>query len=101
MKILTLCTVMLFALCSLSFAIDINSDDGSSIGGGLYKPSTKVIVSFLATTSDYSAGAKHEQGTKGYVTTSADPKIDSFDCAAGTTTKVTISAATTLGTACE
>lgn len=97
-KIFVLLTILAFA--APAFATDINSTTGTSIGGGVYKPSQKVIVSFVATSTDYSAGAKHEQGTKGYVTTSAEPKISDFACDAGDT-KVTVSDATTLGSACE
>lgn len=95
-----LIVLALVALATPGFAADINSDDGTSLGGGNFKPSKSVIVSYEASATAYAAGAKHLQGTKGYAATNIDPKITEISCAAGQS-KVTVADADTLPTACE
>lgn len=93
----------LVALAAPAFAATVNIDatDGSTIGSAVFKPSKSVIVSVQTALTTYSAGSKHAAGNKGFATNNQESKLTELDCAAGTTTKVTIPDAVAVATACE
>jgi len=99
-KVLIVLLLVAFATPSVAAMTEIDSS-GSSIGGVTYKPSKSVIVSFVAAAATYAAGAKHQAGTSGYGTLNTDSNLSEFDCAAGTTTKVTVTDSLTMPTGCQ
>lgn len=76
---------MLFS--TSAFALEITSA-GTSIGGGIYKPSNGVTAVVFTNGTDgqndgtaYAAGATNIKGKKEYATNNSDPKIYQQDCA--------------------
>lgn len=99
-KVLLVLALIAFAAPAFAAQIDID-ETGSDIGGATFKSSKSVIVSVWADSATYSAGSKHEAGTKGFGGLNADSNISEFTCAAGTTTKVTLANSTSKPTACQ
>lgn len=60
----------------------------TTIGGGVFKVSTNVVLTATASTTAYQAIAGHTQGDKEYATVSGDPKVGSKAKAAGATPTV-------------
>lgn len=92
---------MLFS--TSAFALEITSA-GTSIGGGIYKPSNGVTaVVFTNGTAgqndgtEYAAGAANVKGKKEYATNNADPKIYQQDAATPGTPSVDASTWTASG----
>lgn len=102
-KIAILLAISVFTASS-AFALTIDSA-GTSIGGGIYKPSNGVsVVAFTngtGTNNDgtvYAAGSANIKGKKEYATNNSDPKIYSQDAAAAGTPTVSASDWTPSGT---
>jgi hypothetical protein len=72
-KMIALVATLLMA--TSSFAMMSLTDTSTVIGGGTFKPSTKVKLTSTATSSAYSAISGHEQGDKEFGTNNVDPKI--------------------------
>jgi len=72
-KMIALVATLLMA--TSSFAMMSLTDTSTVIGGGTFKPSTKVKLTATADSSNYSAISGHEQGDKEYGTNNTDPKI--------------------------
>jgi hypothetical protein len=93
--------VTIFAVftSSSAFALTITSA-GSTIGGGIYKPSTGVTA--VVFTDDggtkYAGGTTNAQGKKEYATNSTDPKIYQQDAATPGTSTVDAATWTASGT---
>lgn len=93
MKKIALLLAVSMLMSVSAYALEITTD-GTSIGGGAYKPSNGVkVVLFTNGTAGqsdgttYAAGSANAKGKKEYATNNTDPKIYSQDAAtAGTPT---------------
>ncbi|BCS53795.1 hypothetical protein [Geobacter sp. SVR] len=97
MKKIAVFTALSMLAASSAFALEITSA-GTSIGGGLYKPSNgvsvKVFTNGTASAMDgtaYAAGSANVKGKKEYATNNTDPKLYSKDAATAGTSSITVS----------
>ena len=79
-KILIICTILMFGLSSMAFALTFNEDGPASTvtdGGVLnsFKTSKRVEIHALSSATTYAARAAHLNGDREYGTVSNDPKI--------------------------
>lgn len=83
----TFVAVAVLAGASSAFAVMTLDAEAPSttIGGGIFKVSTNVVLTATATTTAYQAIAGHTQGDKEYATVSGDPKVGSKAKAVGVT----------------
>ena len=80
--LITLLAMTSFA--GTAFALLIDPDNTTEVGGADFTPSTGVTVKVIATTTAYAAQSKHLSGNKCYGTLSTGSELESLDtCAVG------------------